>query len=89
MVGSFPRAQGRQLEGSWAPIQLSCCLLVSWISPPATILPHRLKKHRFIPTVSGRQGQASKFGLLHLGAPQEFLSPQKGGLWLLFVLASY
>lgn len=26
MVGSFPRAQGRQLEGSWAPIQLSCCL---------------------------------------------------------------
>lgn len=39
--------------------------------------------------LSGRQGQASKSGLLHLGAPQEFLSPQKCGLWLLFVLASY
>lgn len=34
-------------------------------------------------------GQASKSGLLHLGAPQEFLSPRKGGLWLLSVLASY
>lgn len=34
MVGSLPKAQGRQLEGSWAlvPVQL-LALLVAWISP--------------------------------------------------------
>lgn len=89
MVGSFPRAQGRQLEGSWAPIQLSCCLYWRPGYPHPQLFPLTGSRNKNLFQLSGRQGQASKSGLLHLGAPQEFLSPQKGGLSLLFVLASY
>lgn len=70
MVGSFPRAQGRQLERSWAlvPVQL-LVLLVAWISPTPGHSPSG-SRNTFIQTIRGTQGQASKSGLL----PSEGLS---------------
>lgn len=58
----------------------SSCWLYWWpeYSPPQP-LPLRLKKQHFFQTVRGRQGQASKSGLLQ----QKFLSLQKHGLWCL------
>lgn len=82
MVGSFPGHRA----GNWREAgHLSSSAAVSiGLDIPTRNYSLTGSRNKFIPTVRGRQGQASKSGLLHLGAPQEFLSPQKGGLWLLF-----